>query len=115
MVFVLFVTVLIITHACEARAKGNLFCLHSEAKVPSKAGLHLIVCCAAARLTCHGLRITINNEVIMSTLRETFLNELADIYDAEKQILKALPKMIQAVEHEELTTALENHLAETKQ
>jgi ferritin-like metal-binding protein YciE len=28
----------------------------------------------------------------MSTLRETFLQELADIYDAEKQLVKALPR-----------------------
>ena len=50
----------------------------------------------------------------MSTLRETFLNELADIYDAEKQIVKGIPKVIQASEHEELKTALEDHLGETE-
>jgi hypothetical protein len=32
----------------------------------------------------------------MSTLRETFLSELTDIYDAEKQLIKALPKMARA-------------------
>lgn len=50
----------------------------------------------------------------MSTLRETFLNELADAYDAEKQIIKALPKMAKAAEHDELKSLLETHLEETK-
>jgi ferritin-like metal-binding protein YciE len=50
----------------------------------------------------------------MSTLRETFLHELADIYDAEKQILKALPKMAQAAQHEDLRHAFEEHLEQTE-
>ena len=51
----------------------------------------------------------------MSTLRETFLEELADLYDAEKQIIKALPKMAKAAEHEELKRAFEMHLEETEE
>ncbi len=50
----------------------------------------------------------------MSTLRETFLDELADIYDAEKQILKALPKMAQAAQHEDLRHGFEEHLEQTE-
>ena len=50
----------------------------------------------------------------MSTLRETFLEELGDIYDAEKQLLKALPKMAQAAEHEDLRHAIEEHLEQTE-
>ena len=50
----------------------------------------------------------------MSDLRETFIEELKDIYDAEKQILKALPKMAKAAEHEELKEAFETHLEETQ-
>ncbi|MBC8094914.1 MAG: DUF892 family protein [Akkermansiaceae bacterium] len=49
----------------------------------------------------------------MSDLRETFIEELKDLYDAEKQITKALPKMIKAAEHEELKEALQAHLEET--
>jgi ferritin-like metal-binding protein YciE len=52
--------------------------------------------------------------MIMSTLRDTFLEELADVYDAEKQLLKALPKMAKAASHEELKEAFESHLDETK-
>jgi ferritin-like metal-binding protein YciE len=51
----------------------------------------------------------------MSTLRETFLEELADLYDAEKQIIKGLPKMAKAAEHEELKRAFEMHLEETEE
>jgi ferritin-like metal-binding protein YciE len=50
----------------------------------------------------------------MSMLRETFLEELADIYDAEKQLLKALPKMAQAAQHEDLRRAFEEHLEQTE-
>ena len=38
----------------------------------------------------------------MNTLRETFLNELADVYDAEKQLTRALPKMAKASEDDSL-------------
>jgi len=50
----------------------------------------------------------------MSTLRETFLEELADIYDAEKQLLKALPKMAEAARNSELKSGFETHLGETE-
>lgn len=51
---------------------------------------------------------------IMSQLRETLLEELKDIYDAEKQLVKALPKMARAAEHEELKHAIQAHLEETE-
>jgi ferritin-like metal-binding protein YciE len=46
---------------------------------------------------------------------DLFQNTLADLYDAEKQIAEALPKMIAASSSEELSTALESHLEETKE
>lgn len=48
------------------------------------------------------------------TLHDLFLDELRDIYNAERQITKALPKMIKATSHDELRSALENHLEETE-
>ncbi|HZV34941.1 MAG TPA: DUF892 family protein [Verrucomicrobiae bacterium] len=51
----------------------------------------------------------------MSKLRETFLDQLMDIYDAEKQLTKALPKAAKAAEHEELRSAIETHLEETEE
>ena len=47
-------------------------------------------------------------------LRDAFLDEIRDIYHAEKQLLKALPKLAKAASDVELRSALENHLAETE-
>jgi ferritin-like metal-binding protein YciE len=50
-----------------------------------------------------------------SSLREVFIEELRDLYDAEKQLTKALPKMAKAAENDELRAAFESHLEETKE
>src|SRR6185436_10613760 len=50
----------------------------------------------------------------MKTLQELLLEELADIYDAETRLTKALPKMMKAATHEPLREAFEGHLAETE-
>jgi ferritin-like metal-binding protein YciE len=51
----------------------------------------------------------------MAELRETFIDELKDLYDAEKQLLKALPKLAKAAEDENLKEAFESHLQETQE
>ncbi len=51
----------------------------------------------------------------LENLQELFVKELRDLYDAEKQITEALPKMIDAAHHPELKSALEDHLHITKQ
>jgi len=50
----------------------------------------------------------------LNTLHDLFEDELRDVYDAEKQILKALPKIIKAATNDELRNALSAHLEETK-
>lgn len=50
----------------------------------------------------------------MKTLEELFLEELADVYHAEKQLTKALPKMAKAATHEDLKEAFQAHLEETE-
>src|SRR3954471_1175117 len=50
-----------------------------------------------------------------SQLQELFVNELKDIYWAEKALTKAIPKMIKNATSQELIDALENHLKETEQ
>ncbi len=47
-------------------------------------------------------------------LHELFVEELKDIYDAEKQLTKALPKMAKAAESDQLRTAFEEHLEITR-
>ena len=50
----------------------------------------------------------------LNTLRVLFEDELRDVYDAEKQILKALPKIVKATTDEDLRVALSGHFEETK-
>jgi ferritin-like metal-binding protein YciE len=50
----------------------------------------------------------------VENMEELMLDELKDLYSAEKQIVKALPKMAKACESEELKQAFQTHLEETK-
>lgn len=47
-------------------------------------------------------------------LRELYLDELKDLYNAENQLLKALPKMAKAANSDELRDGFEQHLEQTK-
>ena len=47
-------------------------------------------------------------------LHELFLDELSDLYSAEKQLTKALPKLIKAAQAQELKDAIAAHLTETE-
>ncbi|HEY8299651.1 MAG TPA: ferritin-like domain-containing protein [Methyloceanibacter sp.] len=48
------------------------------------------------------------------SLEDLFVNLLKDIYYAEKQILKALPKMTKKADSDDLRQAFEHHLEETR-
>jgi ferritin-like metal-binding protein YciE len=48
------------------------------------------------------------------TLRELFVDEIRDLYNAERQLTKALPKMARAASSDDLREAFEAHLAETE-
>src|SRR6202011_252555 len=50
-----------------------------------------------------------------SALRELYVEELRDIYDAENQLVKALPEMAKAATSQELRSGFENHLEQTKE
>ena len=47
-------------------------------------------------------------------LRELFIDELKDIYYAEKLLMKTMPKLAKAATSQELTNAFTNHLAQTE-
>ena len=49
-----------------------------------------------------------------SNLRESLVEEIRDLYNAEKQVIKALPKMVKGATSDELREAFESHLAETE-
>ena len=50
----------------------------------------------------------------MKTLKQLFLDELADMYDAESRIVKALPKLAKAATCPDLKAAIQAHLKETE-
>src|SRR5437868_5978582 len=49
-----------------------------------------------------------------NSLQELYVEQLQDLYSAEQQIIKALPKMIEATQSDELGSALKEHLEVTK-
>jgi ferritin-like metal-binding protein YciE len=52
--------------------------------------------------------------VKLKSLDDLLVHELQDIFDAEKQLTKALPKMAKAANHPELQAAFEEHLEQTE-
>ena len=50
----------------------------------------------------------------IKTAQDLFLNELRDTYHAEKQALKAYPKMIKQAQHPELKAAFQEHMEQTR-
>ena len=50
----------------------------------------------------------------LESLRDLYILELRDLYNAENQLVKALPKMASAASEPELKEAFESHLEETK-
>lgn len=51
----------------------------------------------------------------LTTLQDLFIHELKEVYDAEHQLVEALPGLARAATDAELRSALENHLAETRE
>ena len=50
----------------------------------------------------------------LNTLQDLYIDELRDLYNAENQLLKALPKMAKGASSSELKEAIEEHLQQTK-
>jgi len=51
----------------------------------------------------------------LDTLRDLYIDELKDTFNAEKQLVKALPKMAKKADAPELRRAFEEHLAQTQE
>lgn len=49
-----------------------------------------------------------------NALKELYVDELKDIYNAENQLVKALPKMAKAATSDDLRTGFEEHLEQTR-
>jgi len=50
----------------------------------------------------------------MDSLKDLYIDELKDLYNAETQLIKALPKMAKKATAPELKQAFQDHLEETK-
>jgi len=50
----------------------------------------------------------------LETLKDLYIHELKDLYSAEKQLVKALPKMAKAANNADLAAGFKTHLEETK-
>ncbi len=50
----------------------------------------------------------------VNTIEHLFVEELKDLYSAEHQITKTLPKLVQAASSPDLKSAFEHHLKETE-
>ena len=50
----------------------------------------------------------------LNSMEDLFINQIEDLYDAEKRITKALPKMIDAATSSNLKEAFQHHLTETE-
>ncbi len=51
----------------------------------------------------------------LETLKDLYIHELKDLYSAENQIIKALPKMAKAASDEKLVAGFKEHLEQTKE
>lgn len=51
----------------------------------------------------------------LTSLQDLYLEQLRDLYSAERQIVDALPKMVDAASHDELRRAFQTHLAQSQE
>jgi ferritin-like metal-binding protein YciE len=51
----------------------------------------------------------------LETLQDLYIHELKDLYSAEKQLIRALPKMAKAARNERLAAGFQEHLEQTKE
>jgi len=52
--------------------------------------------------------------MMTNTFQSLYINHLKDLYSAENQLVKALPKMVKSAESQELSDAFRSHLEQTK-
>jgi ferritin-like metal-binding protein YciE len=51
----------------------------------------------------------------LETLQDLYIHELKDLYSAEKQLIRALPKMAKAAKNQQLADGFKEHLEQTKE
>jgi|SRR5580700_10295979 ferritin-like metal-binding protein YciE len=51
----------------------------------------------------------------LETLQDLYIHELKDLYSAEKQLIRALPRMAKTARNEQLAAGFKEHLEQTKE
>src|ERR1700745_3842184 len=51
----------------------------------------------------------------LETLEDLYIHELKDLYSAEKQLIRALPKMAKSAKNQQLAAGFQQHLEQTKE
>src|SRR5260370_9833037 len=51
----------------------------------------------------------------LETVKDLYIHELKDLYSAEKQLIRALPKMAKAAKNQQLVAGFQEHLEQTKE
>jgi ferritin-like metal-binding protein YciE len=59
------------------------------------------------------IKLFLGEDMPNEGLKELYIDELKDLYSAENQLVKALPKMAKAASSEELRAGFEEHLEQT--
>jgi ferritin-like metal-binding protein YciE len=77
------------------------------------AGLHTVLRNVGLDYSSHHTR-KVKPGMKQQNSKEVFIDHIRDLYDAEKQLVKALPKLAKAASSEDLGAALRNHLEETQ-
>src|ERR1700753_2571115 len=89
------------------RCDENAMRFRTRVGHPAQRGRILRRVCQQVNLCCGVSKMSVK------TLQELLVDELKDLYSAEKQITTALPKLAKATTSPELKAALESHLQET--
>jgi ferritin-like metal-binding protein YciE len=87
----------------RARRAGSVSTLHDALSSKGRDG----------NSSATGKQLTKGN-MKLDTLKKLYIEELRDVYSAENQLVKALPKMAKGASSDELKQAFETHLEQTK-
>src|SRR5260370_271072 len=107
------------------RSHGRVYAptdgIHPSSVPPTRAGASLRPA-PAPRLPCRNgkkrmarYQIFWRLKMKLESLRDLYVEQLKDPYNAEQHMITALPKMAKAAESEELKAAFEDHLGQTRQ
>jgi ferritin-like metal-binding protein YciE len=101
----------------HGRASCNRFIRSAKYQPPNGIGTAFASRCASSQTTDYRSFFRAQTEPTMelNSLRDLYIEELKDLYSAENQLVKALPKMAKAATAKSLKNGFEKHLKETRE